>query len=139
VSEKPIPNASPGVYATLFPALVEVARAHGYALALHGSMLRDMDMIAVPWVSDARAAKELADALRDCVCGFYKDTDPNGIALSKPHGRRCWSIHLGGGCYLDLSVMPRLKDRFRKRERDGKLVVRLSVFPEDALARPYDD
>ena len=33
--------------------LCDVAREMGYALALHGSMNRDMDLIAVPWVVGA--------------------------------------------------------------------------------------
>ena len=28
----------------------------------------------------------------------------------KPHGRLTWSFHVGGGPYLDLSVMPRAQD-----------------------------
>ena len=29
-----------------------------------------------------------------------------GCPGMKPHGRLCWSFHLGGGPYIDLSVMP---------------------------------
>ena len=35
--------------AALYPDLAEIAREHGYALAVHGSLARDFDLIAVPW------------------------------------------------------------------------------------------
>ena len=104
---KPVPKASPALYATMLPGLIGVARDHGYALAVHGSMLRDFDLIAVPWVGTAAAPEALAEALRDWLGGFFKPHDSNGSTTAKPHGRRCWSIHFGGGCYVDLSVMPR--------------------------------
>lgn len=105
---KPIPNARPAFYATLLPLLAEVAREHGYSIAVHGSMLRDFDLVAVPWACEAQPAEMLAEAIRDAMGGFWKSNDRNGSRVQKPHGRRCWSIHLAGsGCYVDLSVMPR--------------------------------
>jgi hypothetical protein len=41
-----------------------VARQHGYALALHGSLGRDVDLLAVPWVESAVSADALVEALR---------------------------------------------------------------------------
>ncbi|MGE3840032.1 MAG: hypothetical protein AB7I50_00450 [Vicinamibacterales bacterium] len=96
------------------------ARELGYALGVHGSLARDIDLIAVPWTDDAVPARELAEALLE------KAVAVNGLAWmhpleaanewhqngcqphGKPHGRHCWSFHLGGGPYIDLSVMPRL-------------------------------
>ncbi len=119
MAEKSIPNCNPGVYATLLPVLIPVARRHGYSLAVHGSMLRDFDLIAVPWTSTAKPAWRLAEAMRRKVRGFWKENDTNGSRSAKPHGRRCWSIHLGGGGYIDLSVMPRLiEDRLEERMMD---------------------
>jgi hypothetical protein len=46
------PGARPAAsYALLYPHLVELVRPLGYALALHGSMNRDFDMVAVPWLA----------------------------------------------------------------------------------------
>ncbi len=39
----------------IYPQLVEEARRHGYALAPHGSLQRDLDLIAVPWSEEAAA------------------------------------------------------------------------------------
>ena len=110
--------ASPACYAILYPALVAVARDHGYALAIHGSMTRDFDLIAVPWVEEATVPLLLILALNS-VCGgvFHQSTvehliDPAKSPSTKPHGRLSWSLHLtDDGCfgpYLDISVMPLL-------------------------------
>lgn len=111
----------PGLFALLLPRLVEVAREHGYALAVHGSMGRDLDLIACPWVESAADPLELVEAIRARVGGScLRDKDVpitneeerlwNAGNLTRkpmPHGRIGTVIHLGGGPYIDLSVMPR--------------------------------
>jgi hypothetical protein len=109
--------ASAACYALLYPALVEAARGHGYALALHGSMTRDCDLIAVPWTDTASEALEMILALKVVCGGVFVHTDfddlvKDGQPTTKPHGRVDYSIHLtNDGCqgpYLDISVMPRM-------------------------------
>lgn len=100
----------------LIPALREVAQSLGYALAVHGSLSRDIDLIACPWTSGAVEPRVLAEAIQK------KAIEINGYAFPNPtedteyfragqpglktHGRLVWSYHLGGGPYIDLSVMP---------------------------------
>lgn len=100
------------------------AREMGYALGLHGSASRDMDLIAAPWRAGAESGFDLAFALRDVVNDVLGIAAPMGFSLStapRPHGREAWSIHLvkeiesdetGWACspYVDLSVMPRTED-----------------------------
>lgn len=91
-------------YAQRLPILRKVAREHGYALGLHGSGERDLDLIAVPWVEDASEAEVLVEALRSSIDGVAAGP------YAKPHGRRAWLIYLhleGSRLYVDLSVMPR--------------------------------
>jgi hypothetical protein len=135
MSDKPIPNARPAVYATTFPGMAEIARSHGYTLAVHGSVLRDFDLIAIPWTAEAATPGVLAEALREWLGGYFNEHDSNGTAGTKPHGRRCWCIHTGAGCYIDLSIMPRLVDDW-ERDGDGDLFVTLRERKEDARARP---
>lgn len=94
------------------------ARECGYALARHGSEVRDFDLIAVPWSEDAVAPEELAERIRAAVHGVFTHGDPS----QRPHGRQTWAIHLPPlnspmrdafaassahfDPYLDLSVMP---------------------------------
>ena len=94
----------PAVYATLYPMLARVAREHGYAAALHGSMGRDLDVLCAPWTEGASAPEELAEALYDRV-GHLVEVQGKE-AEEKPHGRIAWDIPLSGGAYIDLSIMP---------------------------------
>lgn len=108
----------------IFEKLIEPLRARarelGYAVAVHGTVKRDIDLIAIPWTPEAVAPKELAEALRLKALEVHgaaymkppENDDPwhlDGCPGFKPHGRLCWCFYLGGPCYIDLSVMPVLK------------------------------
>lgn len=109
-------TAPPTLYAAMYPELVRIAKAHGYALAVHGSMTRDFDLIAVPWTAEAGDPQPMIDEMKHAMGGVYVHHDvdhlvADGRPSDKPHGRRAWSIHLttkgADGPYIDLSVMPR--------------------------------
>ena len=104
------------IYAEILPALRLMARGHGYALAVHGSGERDLDLIAVPWVENADDAETLVETLRESVSGVIANSSqPETLyePVLKPHGRRAWTILLHPAHYddpinlfIDLSVMP---------------------------------
>jgi len=106
-------------YASLLPDLVQAGRDCGYAIAPHGSMARDLDIIAVPWTEEATSAEALIMRLLSVTGGYLTDGSRSkdgewetvhGDAPTKmPHGRLAWTIHLGthGNLFLDVSVMPR--------------------------------
>jgi hypothetical protein len=110
-----------GEYAArLIEPLRARARELGYALGVHGSLAYDIDLIAAPWTNEAVGARHLAEALRleaERVHGFAYDSDAasssnphyfnEGCPRSHPHGRLAWTFHLGGGPYIDLSVLPK--------------------------------
>lgn len=85
----------------------DLARELGYMIAMHGSLERDIDLIACPWVEDAKRPHDLALAICNEVNGFIdKKTNPT----VKPHGRLAFAINfVGMHTYLDLSVMPRIR------------------------------
>jgi hypothetical protein len=103
-----------GWFACILPALRTTARELGWAIALHGSMQRDMDLVAVPWVDEAAAPEVLVERLRNLLGGHIPNhaieewDRANRNPVDKPHGRKAWSIQLGGGAYIDLSIMPRV-------------------------------
>lgn len=121
MSEKPTdPKAA--MFAWMIPQIAQVARVYGYAIGVHGSMNRDLDLIAVPWTEGAAPAETLVEAIRESVDGFIRNDPPTegnqyyGDTCNpgdKPHGRKAWSIYFSGRrFYIDLSVMPRfVKDR----------------------------
>ena len=80
----------------------------GYNIIPHGSLRRDLDMVAIPWIEDCATDAVLAESIRELVDGRLY---PNSRRGTKPHGRICWVIHFHGGDvrnihkYIDLSVM----------------------------------
>jgi hypothetical protein len=80
----------------------KVARDHGYAVAIHGSRKRDLDLIAVPWTDEASTAEELLNALNE------RENCSYGPPNERPHGRVGHVLHGFAGCkYVDLSITPR--------------------------------
>jgi hypothetical protein len=110
-------------YLSLLPKIREVGKAAGYAIGVHGSLVRDFDLIAVPWVDNALSGEQLAHGVKAIVGGKILpafsmvpgDTE-NKNPGRKPHGRIAWTILLteGHDCkFIDLSVMPRAQDGAR--------------------------
>ncbi len=83
-------------------AIRALAREVGYAIGVHGTLERDLDLIAAPWSEDAVSAPELAEHIARGI---------NGSVLApeeKPLGRWSCNIQIDGWFKLiDLSVAPR--------------------------------
>lgn len=114
-------------FACLYHGLCDVARKHGYALAIHGTVTTDLDLIACPWVDDAADPEVLKNALMEHLgaCGYAELMRREGYSeeltkqvmerhgrdidgwTDKPHGRRAVNIYMEFGAKVDLSVMPR--------------------------------
>jgi hypothetical protein len=102
------------IYAQLLPKIREAAKGLGYALAIHGTMDRDFDILAAPWVENAVAAEELVEVIAKAVDGYVIGSSDEGLDRGKvgsptqqPHGRMSWNICWGGRVFIDLSVMPK--------------------------------
>ena len=102
----------------ILPGIRRRARHMGYAIAVHGSMARDLDLIAVPWVDRPADPHGLACWLQ----GVYgRDIAAEPTEAKPTRWRRCWHIITplyrpvldgsdGIGCgYIELSV-PRYAD-----------------------------
>lgn len=101
--DKPPPSYGPVYAAALYPQLARIARAHGYALAVHGSLARDFDLIAVPWVPEPSSHRAVIDAI---LATFAIKEHPRPPTL-KEHGRVAYTLVVGfGECAVDLSFMP---------------------------------
>jgi hypothetical protein len=110
-----INDVEPTFYASILPTLKEEARKHGYALILHGSMQRDMDLVAVPWVEKCSPGHVLAEAILKRSGTF---TAPSDKPTFMPHGRVAWRMYFGGHHYLDLSVMPKMAPEDEQQRRE---------------------
>ena len=80
------------VYCALYPALAEIARKHGYAMAIHGTMARDFDLICIPWVETPSKPEEVVAE----ITATYATTDITNPGY-KPHGRLAYSVCFGFG------------------------------------------
>ncbi len=95
------------LYLSLIPIIRRVARKSGYAIGIHGSLTRDLDLIAVPWRRGAVLAETLAYRIhratsrRACSrAGLKKMMRP------KPCGRVAYTLIIGSnGAYIDLSIV----------------------------------
>lgn len=107
----------------LLAAMRVAARREGWALAVHGSMTRDLDLVAVPWTDTASYEPAFVEAMRAAVAaelggvavvGAGDDGRTSGFKV-KPNGRRSWTLHStseqlvedehGAHPYVDLCVM----------------------------------
>lgn len=81
-----------------------MAWQEGYALAMHGSFTRDLDLIAVPWTEAACDPHKLVARIADAA-GLRVSGEP-GL---KPHGHLAFTLlfkAFGGPRFVDLSIMP---------------------------------
>lgn len=96
------PNYAPVYAAALYPELAAIFVKHGFALACHGSLARDFDLIAVPWIDKPSNPDEI---LKEITTHFWIRLI--GKPEAKNHGRIAYTISIGHGeCAIDLSFMP---------------------------------
>lgn len=90
--------------AALYPDLAEIARAHGYALAVHGSLARDFDLIAIPWREKEKVSppKTVVKAMKSHFA--IREIGESDVTH---HGRIRFTLSVGfSDSFVDLSFMP---------------------------------
>lgn len=109
IAQQPDESPSYGIidpdYARIYTKARCLAWQEGYALAMHGSFTRDLDLIAVPWTEQACAPEKLAARIADA-CGLRI----NGAPGKKPHERLAFTFLFNGfgdPRFIDLSVIAR--------------------------------
>lgn len=129
---KPI-HAKPSLYAHYFESLKEIAKEYGYNLVLHGSMNRDLDLIAIPWQEVVKPHLPMIEQFAEFIGGdimFQTDEDRDAFAI-KYHGRYNYVININRDFekkyhgfktiinefadpqyYIDISVTPMISDVF---------------------------
>lgn len=103
-------NRAPS-YAMIYHGLCDVARSLGYALAIHGSVVTDLDLVAIPWTDEAVDPEILKEEIKNhcgrCMVNLDGESKEHDYPTKKPHGRLAWKLHMYAGGSVDLSVMPR--------------------------------
>lgn len=118
-------HVKPSLYAYYFFGLKEIALKYGYNLVLHGSLARDMDLIAIPWQKDLGFVEEMIKEFAEYLGGVIM-IQSECQKKCFPHGRESWIINLNRDTidsnhpeykegrqhdqqyYLDISVIPAL-------------------------------
>lgn len=99
MSEKPI-HAKPSLYAFYFDYIKEIGLKYGYNIVLHGSINRDLDLIAIPWVENIGNRELMIDEIAELIGGnvMMQDRSVNdeiGVRFSEmPHGRVIYIINI---------------------------------------------
>ena len=102
-------NGRAAFYASVWPDLRQSAMNCGWALALHGSLASDMDIMAMPWVEGAVSADEM---VRNLIKSFgfseyWMKYMMQVDRTSKPNGRVVYTIPIYSDFYIDLNVIER--------------------------------
>jgi hypothetical protein len=100
-------------YAAMWNDLRQAAMDKGWALALHGSLASDMDIMAMPWVEDAAHVEDMIDALKACFTDSDVITVMRGI---KPNNRRVYTLSIWADFYLDINVIGIWKEQSTKED-----------------------
>lgn len=124
---KKIIHARPSLYAFYFELIKEIGLKYGYNIVLHGSMNRDLDLIAIPWQEVIGDKVEMLNEIAETLGGdILIETDEQRSAIrNKLHGRECWVVNINrdhelkyGGMvskekehcdpqyYIDISIIP---------------------------------
>lgn len=91
----------------ILPAIRAAALFKGYAVAVHGSLKRDIDLIAVAWTEQAAPIDDLVHTVKGAIAGVLGNCITLGEPSKKPHGRVAYTlIHPGHVGEIDLSIIP---------------------------------
>lgn len=94
-TDKPI-HAKPSLYAFYFDVIKEIGMEYGYNIVLHGSMNRDLDLIAIAWQEKIGDKMEMLNSIAEAIGGhilFETDEDRKRFR-DKFHGRECYIINI---------------------------------------------
>lgn len=105
MDRKALDKGLPVVYAMYYGRLKTIAKEFGYALALHGSLSYDMDIVLIPWAEEYENPMVVIQAFSDEI--GYRDSrlKPYLSWEKKPNGRYGFTIAGGGHGHLDVSVV----------------------------------
>jgi hypothetical protein len=96
---KPI-HAKPSLYSFYFTVIKEIGLKYGYNIVLHGSMNRDLDLIAIPWEETIGDKEQMINDISEAIGGniLMQNRSVNNIDGdrfgTKPHGRITYIINL---------------------------------------------
>ena len=98
-------NGRASFYACMWDDIRQCAMDNGWAVALHGSLNSDMDIMAMPWVEDAISFEELVKKISELFVGNIASENYFITYDEKPHNRVVATIPIFADFYLDISTI----------------------------------
>jgi hypothetical protein len=113
-------HVNAGLYAIFYEHLKDIAKSYGYNLVVHGSMNRDLDLIAIPWIDNPQPEEKMIQDFEMYLTGKKVINDSGKTPFTiLAGGRKNYTISLNRGdkhgewvrfedkeFYLDISVTP---------------------------------
>ena len=94
MNDKPI-HVKPAFYSFCYEILKEIALQYGYNLVLHGSLNRDLDLIAIPWAEEIRSHDEMVEDFAEAIGGQIMPQFQRRLKNGKIIGDKFQVIHHG--------------------------------------------
>ena len=98
-------NGRTSFYACMWEDIRQCAMDYGWAVALHGSLSSDMDIMAMPWVEDAKPFPLVVYAISQLFKGNVLAEQFTITYNEKPHNRVVATIPIFADFYLDISTI----------------------------------
>lgn len=123
---KPI-HAKPSLYAYYFEPIKEIGLKYGYNIVLHGSMNRDLDLIAIPWQEHIGDKQLMLQDICDCIGGHLLIEDKENFEKFrvKHHGRVAYVININRSIKCKFNGMV---TQFEEHE-DPQMYIDISILP----------
>lgn len=130
MTNKPI-HAKPSLYAFYFEIIKEIGLKYGYNIVLHGSMNRDLDLIAIPWEENVGDKDLMIDEISNVIGGSILMSNKcidnvDGDRFSKmPHGRINYIININRDFEMKFDgLTSKIKDY-----SDPQFYIDISILP----------
>jgi hypothetical protein len=98
-------NGRAAFYACMWNDIRQCAMDCGWAVALHGSLNSDMDIMAMPWVDNAVPFEDVIKKISEL---FVDNLNSENYVITydeKPHNRIVATIPIFADFYLDISAI----------------------------------
>ena len=98
-------NGRPAFYASMYEDIRKCAMDSGWAVALHGSLSSDMDIMAMPWAKEAIKFEELVNKISRL---FDENSLSENYTITydeKSHNRIVATIPIWADFYIDISTI----------------------------------
>lgn len=92
-------------FAAMWEDLKSAAISHGWALGLHGSLVNDMDIMAMAWDEHASTPEAMIEQLCICFSESSEIMNKMRVTTDMPNNRVVYTLPIWADFYLDINVI----------------------------------